>query len=201
MTGRGTRTGQRATLVLAITIGLLAGSTVGAAAQTEDVEPVGFTGWLHEYGGECAGTFEVVDGVGQTRGYCYQQWLGTTDPRFTGALTRVVNGDEYHDGEFLSEGDVSLWVSTLTHLLENEGGTWQGDATVSVTVDDVRDGGEVDFSSQTVTFTGTGDYEGLTAVVWWQPPVINSPVRGVIFPGSPPPPPQAESFEFLPSEE
>jgi hypothetical protein len=72
---------------------------------------------------------------------------------------------------------------------------------VSVTVDDLRDGGEVDFSSQTVTLPGTGDYEGLTAVVWWQPPVINSPVRGVIFPGSPPPPPQAASIEFLPSEE
>ena len=200
MTGRGTRTGKRAALVLAITIGLLAGSTVGAAAQTEDVEPVGFTGGFTDLGDECAGTYEVIDGVRQTRGYCIQRWMGTTDPRFTGTLTTAANGDEYHDGEFLPDGDVSLWVSTATHLLENEGGTWQGDATVSVTVDDVRDGGEVDFSSQTVTFTGTGDYEGLTAVVWWQP-FINSPVRGVIFPGSPPPPPQAESIEFLPSEE
>ena len=50
-------------MVLAISVGLLAGSTVGAAAQSEAVEPVGFTGQLHEYGGECAGTYEVIDGV------------------------------------------------------------------------------------------------------------------------------------------
>jgi len=203
MTGPRTTMSRRRALVLAIAVGLLAGSTVGAAAQSEDVEPVGFTGVTTDLGDDCGqgGTYEVIGRGSQTRGYCYQGWLGTSDPRFTGTLTRIVNVDEYADGDFLPDGDVSLWVSTGTYWLENEGGLWQGDATVSVTVDDVREGGEVDFSPLTVTFTGTGDYEGLTAVVWWQPPAIKPPVRGVIFPGSPPPAPPAKTIEFPPAEE
>jgi hypothetical protein len=186
---------KRVTLMVLL-LASLAGTGIGVTAQSQDVERVGFTGSLHEVAAadDCGrgATREMVDGVWQTRGYCYQQWLGATDPRFTGTLTRAGNTDEYVEGDFLPDGDVSLWVSTVTHLLENEGGTWRGDATVSVTVADVREGGEVDISPQAVVFTGSGDYEGLTAVVWWQPPVINSPVRGIIFPGSPPPPSPAE---------
>ena len=60
---------------------------------------------------------------------------------------------------------------------------------VGATVDVVREGGEVAISPQTIVFSGTGDYEGLTAVVWLRHPATNPQVRGVIFQGSPPPAP------------
>jgi hypothetical protein len=73
---------------------------------------------------------------------------------------------------------------------------------VSITVDDVREGGESIASPQMVVFTGSGEYEGMTAIVWWQPQDTDSQVRGVIVPGSPPlAPPPAEEFPFLPAEE
>ncbi len=186
----GTR--KRVTLTVALLLTALAGTAVGVTAQSKDVEPAGFTGALHEVGAadDCGrdATFEVIDGVSQTRDYCVEQWMGTNDPRFTGTYTRFVNVDQHQDEDVVPAG-VSLWVSTVTHRVENEGGVWHGEATVGMTVDDIREGGEVAIAPQTIIFSGSGDYEGLTAVVWMLHPAINPQVRGVIFPGSPPPAP------------
>jgi hypothetical protein len=181
----------RAGLIIAIAIGLLAGATVGVAAQSDAVEPVGFTGGTQELPGiseDCGlgSTTEVVSGVSQTRGFVCSLWMEVSEPRFTGTITRVGSVDEYRGGDLPTE--VSLWVSTMVHRVENDGGTWEGTATTSVTIDDVRDGGEVVNMPRTVAFSGTGDYEGLTAVVSMKGGYFPN-VRGVIFEGSPPPSP------------
>ena len=188
----GSSMSKRVTLMVTLLLTALAGAAVGVTAQSEDVEPAGFTGWLHEVAAadDCGrdATLEVVDGVSQTRDYCVEQWMGTSDPRFTGTYTRLVNVDEYRDEDVVPAG-VTLWVSTGVHRVENDEGVWHSEAVVAATIDDVRDGGEVAISPMVSVFTGSGDYEGLTAVVWMPSQVINPQVRGIIFPGSPPPAP------------
>ena len=89
--------------------------------------------------------------------YCVEQWMGTSDPRFTGTYTRFVNVDEYGDEDVVPAG-VSLWVSTVTHRVENEGGVWHGEATVGMTVDDIpRRWARSPSRPQTIVFRGSGD--------------------------------------------
>jgi hypothetical protein len=200
-----TRMGRTATLLGAVLlITLTACSTTSVSPPSPSpLETVGFSGLLGGVGDECGlgVSYEVVDGVGQTRGYCSVQWMDVSDPRFTGRYTRFVNVDEYGGGD-VAPDEISLSASTVTHRVENEGGAWLGDMTVSITIDDVRDGGESVISPQMVAFSGSGGYEGLTAIVWWQPQDTDSQVRGIIIPGPlPAVPPPAEQFPFLPAEE
>lgn len=199
-----TRMGRTvALLVMAMLITLAACSTASLSPPSPSpLESVGFSGSLHEGGDECRGvSYEVVDGVGQTRDYCSAQWMDVSDPRFTGIYTRFVNVDEYGGGDVVPDG-VSMRVSTVTHRVENDDGAWLGDATVSISVDDVRDGGEDAISPQVAAFSGSGGYEGLAAIVWWQPQGGEEQVRGIIIPGPlPAVPPPAEQFPFLPAEE
>lgn len=200
-----TRRGRTvALLVMAMLITLAACSTMSVSPPSPSpLEPVGFSGLLGNVSDECGVgvSYEVVDEVGQTRGYCSTQWMDVSDPRFTGTYTRFVNVDEYGDADVVPDG-VSVRVSTVTHRVENDGGAWLGDATVSTSVDDARNGGENAISPQVAAFSGSGGYEGLTAIVWWQPQGGDNQVRGIIIEGPlPAMPPPAEQFPFLPAEE
>jgi hypothetical protein len=180
----------RAGLIVAIAIGLPAGTTVGVAAQSEAVDPVGFTGWTHDLAGvseDCGvgSSYEVVDGVAQTRDYVCTVWMGVSDPRFTGTYTRTGNTDEHRGGVFTGGGP--LWVYTVVHRVENDEGTWEGSATTGLIIDGLE-GDQVVITPETVTFSGTGDYEGLTAVVTMSAGIFKN-IQGVIFEGSPPPAP------------
>jgi len=194
---------RRVTLVVALLLVALSDTAVGVTARSEDVEPVGFTGSLHEVAAadDCGrdATYEVIDDVLHTRDYCIERWMGTSDPRFTGTYTTFGNSDEYRDEDVVPAG-VMLGVWTAVHRIENDEGAWHSEATVAAAIDDVREGAEVVTPTQTIVFIGTGDYEGLTAILWL-PQFINAQVRGVIFPGSPPPAPQAEFVESQPADQ
>ena len=70
---------RRVTLVVALLLVALSGTALGVTAQSEDVEPVGFTGSLHEVAAadDCArdATYEVVDDVSHTRDYRVERWM------------------------------------------------------------------------------------------------------------------------------
>ena len=169
---------------------VLTGTAVGAAGQSQDATPTAFSGWVHELGDDCGegSTFEVVGGVQKVRGYRCEQWMGTSDPRFTGTYVTFGNSDSYQDGDVAPSGG-SFGVSSVVRRVESEEGAWHADATSGGWGEDLYEVGEVVAMGATIIFTGEGGYEGLTAVVWPEPQAINTPVRGVIFAGAPPPAP------------
>ena len=108
----------RAHLVAALVVGLLAGSTVGVAAQEEGrAAPVEVTGTSVE--GACPGGSSTKDGlVDKTRGWvCPHTWT-TSDARLDGTFTRSWNLDWYEDG-------TGLVFGYATGRLENADGAWQ----------------------------------------------------------------------------
>ncbi len=169
---------------------LLSGATVGVMAQSEDAAPVGFTG--RQTAGACGGG-ESVKWVGDTfeyRGLHCGNTTTSSDPRFTGTYSALVDGDVY-----LGEGGrpfAALW--TITPRVENTEGAWQGGPSTSVTFGDEDDDTtsarmrSAPPTAQTVIFTGEGAYEGLTAVVEFKWGLVyDTRLQGVIFGGSPPP--------------
>ena len=182
--------GRRVVLSVALMFVVLAGSAVAVAAQSEAAVPASFSGWVRPSNDDCGEgpTFEIVEKVEQVRGYRCEQWMGTSDPRFTGTCLTVRNADSYR-GEDVAPSGGSFGVSRVVRRIENDEGTWVADATTGAWGEGLFEDGEVVFSGETVLFTGEGAYEGLTAVVWLQPQRIQSPVRGVIFADAPPPVP------------
>jgi len=145
------------------------GSFTGTStvAQCEDVTP----------------SFQVVEGVQQMRGLVCPGSTTATDPRFKGRMLIAWDADRYPEGADGSQ----LTVTTVVRRVENADGAWQGSATtVSDTV--TASGTDDPPTPETVVFMGEGGYAGLTAIVVFSP-ITNSQLRGVIFRGSPPPPP------------
>ena len=129
--------------------------------------------------------------IGQVRGCrCQPGWIGTTDLRFTGTYTSVLNIDTYRGADVAPpDGAFNVW--TVVRRVENDEGAWQGAATTVAWVND-PDEWLIDDAPATVVFTGEGGYDGLTAIVTIQDRIVPSGVRGYIFEGSPPPAPSVE---------
>jgi hypothetical protein len=149
----------RTPLVTAVAIGLLAGSAFGVAAQDdaevsdEAMSPAVVTGRYIFNGTQTAfperSTSE--DGVEHIRG---DSWEGITvessDPRLTGEASFVLDRDIY-------PGRVGAGWATV--LITNENGSWTGS---DVHLIRPTDGNSWPGLSR---MTGTGDYEGLSAVL------------------------------------
>ena len=102
----------------------------------------------------------------------------SNDPRVTGTVTYSWNYDMWGSGiEFAH-------VQWGSGRLENAGGAWEGTLTGSFST---KNGDVILF-----WFEGTGGYEGLSYGMWAVLPTAEAgwtyPVKGIIFPGSPPAP-------------
>jgi len=163
-------------------LALLAGAAVGAAAQSpEALAPAWVKGQVF-YGTQLsAPTVTTEDGVTHKRGESYvnQRW-DISDPRLSGMAVAAWNSDVYEPPE---GAGVSL-VAVGAYEIANDEGTWVGSYTSTGQGADDSLG-----MLETVTLTGSGAYEGLSAVLnldWTTYPV---PVEGMIILGEIPPSP------------
>ena len=177
----------RTPLLAAITIGLLAGSTIGVAAQSEDpMAPSFFSG----DGGLDAvmlagGTSETrSDGVVVETGGGFSARWATNDPRIDGLMTNSGSTMDYREGG-LGDSPTGLTGAISSSLVRvvNDDGAWEGTL-------DFLTMQEVGTSQGSGWLVGEGAYEGLKAYV-----VIdyNSPccqMSGHITPEGPPPVPE-----------
>lgn len=185
----GRRVAAVSTLVL---VCLMMASPEAAAVGVEP--PSGFTGRMDTVEGEddpgCWGTYEIVGGVEQHRGYRCEGWVRTGDPSFTGSDVEARERDVRRDtAGVLADGD--FVVSTVTRRVENDDCAWVTAPSLEAWWVSPREGEQTERTggSETVVFSGQGDYEGLTAVVWVNPYVLGSRIWSVIFHGEPPPAP------------
>ena len=194
----------KTTTISVLTIGLLAGSAVGVAAQDEEAaaeDPTGasyFTGQLDTEGGEVTAepVETIVDGILEGRGVVIEnEAIETSDPRVTGSLSRVLNANIHNVGEF-----EQVLFETNAWRIENDGGAWSGQGSALIhgaagLADDER----TDFD--TVVLTGEGGYDGLTAYIladWTEDPPV---IEGAVFPGEAPPfPEMASAMDAEPAE-
>ena len=106
-----------------------------------------------------------------------------SDERISGDITLTDNVDRWESDE-VAEGDVALWWGDVS--IENDGGTWEG--THLAADGQARDRA---FVWKVMQLTGTGGYEGLSAILYWtqDPLALQLPdsVDGIIFPGDLPP--------------
>lgn len=171
--------GRKTTLVVAISIGLLAGSTVGVAAQDEPsmegAAVTGTAGWLREVSG---GTESSTDGIVAVDDVVHVHSWTASDPRLSGDLT--------YTGNWLFDENAGNSIQSGTYELTNEGGSWLGDATA-------YSSDALQADTDVVVFAGRDGYEGLTAYVvidWSSSGASGENFEGVIFPSAMPPVPE-----------
>ena len=118
------------------------------------------------------------DGTRQNRGWILTCVDTNNDPRVTGTATYSWNYDMWGSGMEFAH------VQWGSGRLENAGGAWEGTLTGSFST---KNGDVILF-----WFEGTGGYEGLSCGMWAVLPTAEAgwtyPVKGLIFPGSPPAP-------------
>lgn len=165
-----TRT-MKTTTISVLAIGLLVGSTVGTVAQDESAEISGFTGTILfiDVPQESTDT-PLGNGFTDYDGFVIRNSYESSDPRFTGDASVVVNGSAVPDRfETTSQ-------RAMTYLLTNAGGSWVGEARSF-------DSTETDIGNVTfITFVGRDGYEGLTAYAQIDPTQEPPTFSGVIFP-------------------
>jgi len=166
-----------------LAVGLLAGSTVGVAAQDAQgaAEVTRFTGTLSMDGEELP--IETMNDVlpnGFVEGKPGFTWLNrmeSSDPRFTGdhsiIAKQVLGPDGFTPWETGGQPNIVL---SNRHEVTNDGGSWLGEGVgLSST--------ELDFvSGEVITFVGQDGYEGLTAYVHIDDTQQPATISGVIFP-------------------
>ena len=160
-----------------LTLSLLAGSAVGAAAQ-DDARPVSFSFTVSE-GEFIEGTVEEGFGPMTMRDFTdVGAPIVADDDRASGLLTTAFNVDSWPP-----LGDETFSVTTTSQRLFNEGGSWSGTGT------EVRHEAGPDLDVQTLTWmatlTGEGGYEGLTLVLLRDD---SEEGKGFILPSVPPVP-------------
>ena len=173
------------------------GDNNNSGTQPDDA-PVGLSGWVHGLPGgdegECGGRMTRRGQIEEVRDFRCELWMGTTDPRFTGRYILTANYDTYHEvAGALEGGRLAVW--SVIRRVENDDGAWAAAPTVTAWwLAEADDGGTVTQGERTIpiepiTFLGEGDYEGLAAIVWLNPFIVNSQLWGVVFEGEPPPAP------------
>jgi hypothetical protein len=173
------------TLISAMAIGLLAGSTVGVAAQDEAADsmaPAYVTGTVADGGGGSRGTTTSADGFTRIDGYESTNLWEASDPR--------LNGTAFHTGNWQRYGAAGFQVEAGTRVLENDGGRWVG-TTTALARGDLASG---EVNTDTMVLHGEDAYDGLTAYVlmdWTSSPTS---FAAAVFPGEMP------SFPELPAE-
>jgi hypothetical protein len=189
--------GLKPTLISAIAIGLLAGSTIGVAAQDEEAAaepstPAKVTGTINAEDSDLVQepTETVVDGVLEVRDVIVKgDRFEMDDPRLTGTATLAVNVDVHKESDF-----IDVVAGTLGLRIENEAGSWSGQGTT------VSHGGGGIPQDERLnldiypSLTGAGAYEGLSAFLIVDPTEDPITVEGVISAGEMP------LFPELPAE-
>lgn len=177
------------TTISILAIGLLAGSTVGVAAQdeaaaAEPITPVQVTGAI-ELGGSA--DYGIVDvtwdderGVEERRGGYWDDPIETDEPRLSGQLRSVLNMDTF--GGPVLGGDGSV-VTARTELVNDEG-TWTGTLRGYSYPHSSAGFPQRDLIWH-IELTGTGTYEGLSALLYAHGPIstLSLEVDGFVFPG------------------
>jgi hypothetical protein len=143
----------KTTLITTITIGLLAGSAVGVAAQDETAAPVEFTAKLAFGPSVRSETTTVGDGVTMASGGAWRAGVITqaSDPRLQGTTYMAANANDYS-----AVGGPTVWHYAFR--IVNEEGAWQQLPTL-----------DLDFADDATDLTmgvlvGEGGYAGLIAV-------------------------------------
>jgi len=120
----------------------------------------------------------AADGTKQSRGWILTCTDTSNDPRVSGTVIYSWNYDMWGSGPQFAH------VQWGSGRLENAGGAWEGTLTGSFST---KNGDVILF-----WFEGTGEYEGLSYAMWAVLPTAEAgwtyPVKGIIFPGSPPAP-------------
>ena len=181
--------GLRITLISILAVGLLAGSTVGVAAQddeaaAEPTTPVQVTGSVEVGGSTDYGIVDVTwddeRGVEERRGGYWDDPIEMDEPRLSGQLRSMLNMDTY--GGPVLGGDGSV-VSASTELV-NDDGTWTGTLR-GYAYPHSSDGFPQRDMIWHIELTGTGAYEGLSALLYAHGPISRQvlEVEGFVFPG------------------
>ncbi len=170
-------------LSIVLAIGLLAGSAVGVAAQSEDADPMAPAVVTGSIDGrrDLSGSVTTDPGTGATitESVGFRQTWEASDPRLSGSVIYTGNWHSYGDGD--------LQVEASSVVLDNAEGRWIGTGTAMVA------GG---LAMDTMILRGEGAYEGLTAYVvqdWAQGPV--AAFTAAIFPGEMPVSPDPRAAE------
>ena len=163
----------KTTAISILTVGLLAGSTVGVAAQDEgDTSPAEVTGRATFVEGLLADPVmsETPGGIQAGDGLVTVHIWETDDARLNGEATRTVN--------FRFDSSFSNGIETSVMELVNDGGSWVGDE---------RGYGVPTGGGGFSALSGRGGYEGLTAYI------VRGPndgegwdLEGIIFPSEQP---------------
>jgi hypothetical protein len=163
-------------------LALLAGATLGAAAQSpEAMAPAWVTGQVFYGTQRSVPTVTTEDGVTHKRAESYvdQRW-DISDPRLSGMAVAAWNSDVYE----LPDGAGVNLVAVGTYEIVNDEGTWVGGYTSTGQGADDSLG-----MLETVTLTGSGAYEGLSAVLNLDWTTYPDSVEGMIIAGGLPPSP------------
>lgn len=173
----------------ALVITLAANMAVDVAAQDEPAEPVApawVTGELR-FDPTCTSPTSETDGaVRHEWGFdCDAQTWATDDPRLSGEVRAMWNGDVY--------SGPNISVITSAYHLRNDAGAW---ACRSNSVAHGSGWYATPETGETVTCDGEGGNEGMSAIL-----VIDGPasgplsISGLIFPGDLPPLPEPPASE------
>jgi len=166
----------KTTLIAAIAVGLVAGSTVGVVAQDDSMEPAAVTGTGTGLEKIAQGSREWAEGALRGKGEMYTSTWEASDPRLSGAASIAANRDQYEKAEMI--------VGSVSAAVDNDAGGWAGSGTVIE--------GEEQGETWTLVLQGHDAYEGLTAYVVLGPG--GRSFGAAIFPGempeSPEPPAQ-----------
>jgi hypothetical protein len=185
----------RSISIMAITVGLMAGSAAGVTAQEAGPGvPTEFSGHLAcgpevRHGTDTSETLEIGDAQvrhGGSHGYAWQPSGTMSDPRLTGTYYVAFEWDEYLPPG--APGRVRIGAGTWR--IENDEGAWQG----SVTNAYLSDGAE---AAASAVLTGEGAYEGMS-VLWQEQDDWDActwDVRGLIIEGGPPAVPEPFTAE------
>ena len=180
-----------------LAVGLLAGSTVGVAAQSDEaaaepITPTKVAGTIDDAASDLVQepTENVVDGTLEVRGGVFGgDRFEMDDPRLTGTGTAAFNVDVHKVNDF---EDVVLETNDIR--IENEAGSWTGHGTLVV-----HAGAEIPDDEalvlNTLVLTGADAYEGLSAYLIVDGSEDPPTVEGVIFAGEIPPFPELPAPE------
>ena len=170
----------KTTTISILALGLLAGSTVGVAAQDEEAASgaTSFTGTA--LGGDPIVETTATDlgnGLIAVDGYTYRNTWEASDERITGDVIGVVN--QVVDPGTSETGGLPDIIMSLAIELTNDGGSWLGEGTGFGSTD-------LDFVKEMYTLVGQGGYEGLTAYVIAETTGREPALSGIIFPSAMP---------------
>jgi hypothetical protein len=178
---------------MALALALVTGSAAAAAGQSDDAEvdlmaTSYVTGTLGEPSDVTEGVFTVVDGVRERRGWVFGDLtLESDDPRLSGSLTVMANGDE----RIVPGTSERVDLRSLDYQVRNELGGWSGPATRFFHLV----AGQATVDLVTALLVGEDAYDGLSAYLMIDSMQTPPAVTGTVFAGEISPAPGAPEAE------